>query len=146
MIYVDWIVKNEKSIGTCDIFLMLWSLLGSGHDTQPSNDKDSLIYRYSQQFLSSCINNFFFPHKSVLKTLHSLKNSHTHPIIYSFFKLKHMIRKHDFNFEIVLSDIDFSLKKFSAYHFSLKNVWHYSFFFFLINIFTLLNQLVFGSK
>ena len=101
--------------------------------TQPSNDKDSLIYRCSQQFLSSCINNFFFPHKSVLKTLHSLKNKncHTHPIIYSFFKLKHMIRKHDFNFEIVLSDIDFSLKIFSAYHFSLKNMCeHYSFFIF----------------
>ena len=43
MIYVVWIVKNEKSIGTWDVFLMLWSLLGSGHDIQPSNDKDSLI-------------------------------------------------------------------------------------------------------
>ena len=97
--------------------------------TQPSNDKDSLIYRCSQQFLSSCINNFFFPHKSVLKTLHSLKNKncHTHPIIYSFFKLKHMIGKHDFNFEIVLSDIDISLNFFSGYHFSLKMCEHYFF-------------------
>ena len=33
MIYVDWIVKNEKSIGTWDVFLMLCTLWGLGHDT-----------------------------------------------------------------------------------------------------------------
>ena len=33
MIYVDWIVKKEKSIGTWDVFLMLWTLWGLGCDT-----------------------------------------------------------------------------------------------------------------
>ena len=34
MIYVDWIVKKEKSIGTWDVFLMLWTLWGLGRDTK----------------------------------------------------------------------------------------------------------------
>ena len=32
MIYVDWIIKKEISIGTWDFFLMLWTLWGLGRD------------------------------------------------------------------------------------------------------------------
>lgn len=130
--------------------------------TQPSYDKDSLIYRCSQQFLSSSINHFFFPHKSVLTTLHSLKNKIViHILLHSFFKLKHVIRKLDFDFEIVFLNLDFSLKIiFSAYDFSLENMCeHYPFKIyirFLANLsldqrnpikinYTLLALLIFGS-